>query len=81
MSGSEASHTLTSAPYALPLPLDAPGGAQQASAGSAAVKEEVIANGSIVPPTAAVKRKLDPQEEAKLREVEYKKRYAAPCTL
>lgn len=75
MSGTDTTQTITSAPYALPLPLDTPGAAQPAPANSAALKEEVIANGSVTTPTAAVKRKLDPAEEAKLRELEYKKRY------
>lgn len=64
--------TIVSAPYALAVPgVDS---AQLPTAGGA-VKEEVIADGSIAPAAAPVKRKLDPAEEAKLREMEYKKRY------
>ena len=76
MSGGGAQSTITSAPFALPIPsLD--GGDQPV-----AVKEEVLANGTVIAPSAAaaaaagVKRKLDPAEEAKLRELEYKKRCA-----
>ena len=70
----DGSHTITSAPFALPMPLPDSASSAQAGGGSGAMKEEVIANGSVAPPAAAVKRKLDPQEEAKLREMEYKKR-------
>lgn len=72
-------NTITAAPYALPVAL----GDGTASSATGGVKEEVIANGSVtgggagataVAP-AAPKRKLDPAEEAKLREAEYKKRY------
>ena len=67
--------TITTAPYALPMPTAE--GAQSSTAGGG-LKEEVIANGSVVLPAAAVqvKRKLDPAEEAKNRDLEYKKRYA-----